>query len=131
MNTNESSAENNWITSKVIGTAMRVHSALGPGLLESSYLECLYYELKKIEKLKVEKEVSMPLVYADVDLDVGYRMDLLIEDSVVVELKAVDALNDVHLAQILTYMKLGNYKTGLLINFNVAMLKNGIRRVVN
>lgn len=131
MNTNESSAENNWITSKVIGAAMRVHSALGPGLLESSYLECLYYELKKIEKLKVEKEVSMPLVYADVDLDVGYRMDLLIEDSVVVELKAVDALNDVHLAQILTYMKLGNYQTGLLINFNVAMLKNGIRRVVN
>ena len=110
---------------------MRVHSALGPGLFESSYLACLYYELKNIEKLKVEKEVSMPLVYAEVNLDVGYRMDLLIEDRVVVELKAVDALNNVHLAQILTYMKLGGFKTGLLINFNVAMLKNGIRRVIN
>lgn len=123
--------ENNWITSKIIGAAMRVHTALGPGLLESSYRECLFYELKKKENLKVEKELKMPLVYEEVELDVGYRIDLLVEFAVVVELKAVDALNDVHLAQILTYMKLGDYKTGLLINFNVASLNLGIRRVAN
>lgn len=131
MEVKRTSEENNWITSKIIGAAMRVHTVLGPGLLESSYRECLYHELKKKENLKVEKELKMPLIYDEVELDVGYRIDLLIEDAVVVELKAVEALNDVHLAQILTYMKLGDFKTGLLINFNVALLKQGIRRVIN
>jgi GxxExxY protein len=133
MNTgnNHRGEDNNWITSKIIGAAMRVHTALGPGLLESSYRECLYHELKKKENLKVEKELKMPLVYEEVDLDVGYRIDLLVENAVVIELKAVEALNDVHLAQILTYRKLGDFKTGLLINFNVALLKQGIRRVIN
>lgn len=128
---NHRSEDNNWITSRVIGAAMRVHTALGPGLLESSYRECLFHELKMKENLKVEKELKMPLIYEEVELDIGYRIDLLVEGAVVVELKAVEALNDVHLAQILTYMKLGDFKTGLLINFNVALLKQGIRRVIN
>ena len=120
----------NDISNKIIGAAIKVHNALGPGLLESAYQECLYYALQK-EGLKVEKEKPMPLVFEEVKLDCGYRIDLLVENKVVVELKSVEALNDVHLAQTLTYLKLGNYKLGLLINFNVALLKQGIKRVAN
>lgn len=120
----------NEIANKVIGLAIEVHSALGPGLLESAYQECLHYKIGKAG-LKVEKEKPMPLVFEDVKLECGYRIDLLVENKLVVEIKSVEALNDVHLAQTLTYMKLGNYKLGLLINFNVALLKNGIKRVVN
>ena len=118
------------LTNRIIGTAMKVHDVLGPGLLESSYKECLYYKLKK-EGLVVHKEKAMPLVFEDVKLDCGYRIDLLVENKIVVELKSVECLNDVHLAQTLTYLKLGNYKVGLLINFNVVWLKDGIKRVIN
>jgi GxxExxY protein len=120
----------NELSHKIIGIAMEVHSALGPGLLESAYKECLYYKLSK-NGLFVEKEKPMPLIFEEVKLDIGYRLDLLIESKVVIEIKSVEALNDVHLAQTLTYLKLGNYKLGLLINFNVARLKDGIKRVVN
>ena len=122
--------EMNVLSGKIIALCFKVHSNLGPGLLESIYKECLYYELLKIG-YNVEKEKPMPIIYDGIKFDYGYRIDLLIEDKVVVELKAVEALNDVHLAQILTYLKLGNYKLGLLINFNVISLKNGIRRIIN
>ena len=120
----------NELSHKVIGLAMEVHTALGPGLLESAYKECLYYKIAN-SGLFVEKEKPMPLVFEEVKLDCGYRLDLLVENKLVVELKSVDILNDVHLAQVLTYMKLGNFKLGLLMNFNVARLKDGIKRVVN
>jgi GxxExxY protein len=120
----------NEIANKVIGLAIEVHAALGPGLLESAYQECLYYKIGK-SGLKVEKEKPMPLVFEDVKLECGYRIDLLVENKLVIEIKSVEALNDVHLAQTLTYMKLGNYKLGLLINFNVALMKTGIKRVIN
>ncbi len=120
----------NEVANQVIGIAIDVHKALGPGLLESAYKECLYYKINQAG-LYVEKEKPMPLKFENVKLDCGYRIDLLIENKLVVELKAVSALNDVHLAQILTYLKLGNYKLGLLINFNVRLLKNGIKRVIN
>ena len=107
-----------------------MHKLLGPGLLESAYQECLYYELKQMG-LKVQKEKPMPIIYKEVKLDHGYRIDLLVEDKVVIETKTVDTLNDVHLAQVLTYLRLGNYNLGLLLNFQVAMLKNGIKRVIN
>lgn len=122
--------EENELTHKIIGAAMDVHRTLGPGLLESAYQECLYYKLKK-EGLSVLKEKAMPLVFEEVKLECGYRIDLLVENSVVIEVKSVEALNDVHLAQTLTYMKLGNYKLGLLINFNVTLLKQGIKRLIN
>lgn len=120
----------NEISKKIIGLAIEVHQSLGPGLLESAYKECLYYKLKK-EGLYVVKEIPMPLVYEEVKLDCGYRIDILVESKVVIEIKSVEALNDVHLAQTLTYIKLGGYKLGLLINFNVHLLKEGIRRVAN
>ncbi|MBS1739377.1 MAG: GxxExxY protein [Bacteroidetes bacterium] len=120
----------NEVSNKIIGAAIKVHTQLGPGLLESAYQECLYYVLTK-EGLKVEKEKPMPLVFEEVKLDCGYRIDLLVENKVVIEVKSVEGLNDVHLAQTLTYLKLGNYKLGLLINFNVALLKQGIKRVAN
>jgi len=120
----------NEIANKVIGLAIEVHSALGPGLLESAYQECLFYKLGT-SGLRVEKEKPMPLVFEEVKLECGYRIDLLVENKIVIEVKSVEALNDVHLAQTLTYMKLGNYKLGLLINFNVALLKHGIKRLIN
>jgi len=120
----------NEIANKVIGLAIEVHKSLGPGLLESAYKECLYYKIQQAG-FSVEKEKPMPLVFEDVKLDIGYRIDILVENKLVVELKAVEVLNDVHLAQTLTYLKLGNFKLGLLINFNVALLKNGIKRVIN
>ena len=107
-----------------------VHRSLGPGLLENAYKECLFYKINQLG-LFVEKEKAMPLIFEEVKLDCGYRLDLLVENKLVVELKSVDVLNDVHLAQVLTYMKLGNFKLGLLMNFNVARLKDGIKRVVN
>jgi GxxExxY protein len=118
------------LSNKVIGIALKVHSNLGPGLLESAYQECLFYEIKKAG-FSVEKEKPMPLIYEEVKLDCGYRVDLLIENKLVIEIKSVDALNNIHLAQTLSYLKLGNFKLGLIINFNVAHLKNGIKRVIN
>ena len=120
----------NEISNKIIGFAIEVHQSLGPGLLESAYKECLYYKLMK-SGLKAEKEKPMPLIFEEVKLECGYRIDLLVEGKVVIEIKSVEALNDVHFAQTLTYMKLGGYKLGLLINFNVSLLKDGLRRVVN
>jgi GxxExxY protein len=120
----------NEIANKVIGIAIDIHKALGPGLLESVYKECLYYKIGK-SGLWVEKEKPMPLVFEEVKLDCGYRIDLLVEKKLVIEIKSVDALNDIHLAQTLTYLKLGNYKLGLLINFNVVLLKDGIKRIIN
>jgi len=120
----------NEIAGKVIGVAIEIHQALGPGLLENAYKECLYYKLCEAG-LYVEKEKAMPLIFEKVKLDCGYRIDLLVENKLVIELKSVDVINDVHLAQTLTYLKLGNFKLGLLINFNVALLKNGIKRMVN
>jgi len=120
----------NELSKIVIGLAIEVHNALGPGLLESAYKECLYYKIAKTG-LFVEKEKKMPLIFEDVRLECGYRIDILVENKLVLELKSIDALNDVHLAQTLTYMKLGNYKLGLLINFNVSLLKDGLKRIVN
>ena len=120
----------NQISRIVLDAAFKVHTKLGPGLLESAYRECLFYELNKIG-LNVRKEVPLPLVYEQVRLDVGYRVDLLIENKFIVEIKSVDKLNDVFLAQTLTYLKLSKIKLGLLINFNVARLKHGIKRVIN
>ena len=120
----------NEISREIVDAALKVHKQLGPGLLESAYEECLYYELIKRELL-VKKQKTLPLVYEEVKLDAGYRIDLLIEKKVIIEIKSVESLNDVHLAQILTYLKLSDCKLGLLINFNVALIKHGIRRVVN
>ena len=113
----------------ILGCALEVHKSLGPGLLESAYKECLYYKLGKAG-LYVEKEKPMPLIFEEVKLECGYRIDLLVEDEIVLELKSVETLTDVYLAQILTYMRLGNYNLGLLLNFNVSILKNGIKRVI-
>lgn len=120
----------NKLTEKIIGAAISVHKTLGPGLLESAYQECLLYELKTLG-LKVEKEKSLPIVYKEVKLDHGYRIDLLVENKIVLELKTVEFLTDVHTAQILTYLKLGNYPLGLLINFHTNLLKNGLKRFIN
>ena len=120
----------NELSNVVIGCAIKVHSALGPGLLESAYKECLFYELCRAG-FAVEKEKPLPLVYESVKLECGYRVDLLVEGKLIIEIKAVEGLTDIHLAQVLTYLKLSNCKLGLLINFNVVLLKQGIKRVVN
>lgn len=120
----------NQLTQKIIGCAIDVHKALGPGLLESAYQECLLYDLRQ-NGLFVERQIPMPIIYKEVKLDHGYRIDLLVENKVVIELKTVEYLSPVHTAQILTYMRLGNYKLGLLINFHVKLLKDGIKRFVN
>jgi GxxExxY protein len=114
----------------VIGAAMKVHSALGPGLLESAYEACLAHELSK-NSLRVDRQVSLPVVYDGVTLDVGYKLDLLVDGSVVVELKAVEKLLPIHTAQLLSYLKLGGYRVGYLLNFNVVSMRDGIKRVVN
>jgi GxxExxY protein len=119
----------NEITQEILDSAFKVHTALGPGLLESAYGECLAYELSK-KGLNIEKQKPMPLVYEAVKLDCGYRIDLLVEEKVVVELKAVEAFNDVHIAQTLTYMKLSDCKIGLLLNFHTKSLKDGIKRLI-
>lgn len=119
--------EENLITEKIIGCAIEVHKQLGPGLLESAYEECLYFELKNIG-LDVKKQLALPLVYKEIKLDAGYRIDLLVENKVIVEIKSVDAIAEIHKAQLMTYMKLASIKIGLLMNFNVTRLKDGIVR---
>jgi GxxExxY protein len=119
--------ELNEVTQKIIGCAIEVHKKLGPGLLESAYEECLAYELVK-NGLTIKRQHPTPIVYKEIKLEYGYRIDILVENSVVVELKVVDEFNPVHEAQILTYMKLSNKSLGLLINFNVTILRNGIKR---
>jgi GxxExxY protein len=119
--------EINEITEKIIGCAIEVHRKLGPGLLESAYEECLSFELEKAGLL-IKRQQPTPVVYKDIKLDCGYRIDILVENAVLIELKVVDEFNPVHIAQILTYMKFSNKRIGLLINFNVTILKNGIRR---
>ena len=120
----------NEITSEIIKCSIEVHKSLGPGLLESAYKECLFYELQK-SGLKVEKEKPLPLIYKEVKLECGYRADLFVNNQIIVEIKSVDTLNDIHLAQVLTYLKLVNKRIGLLINFNVLKLKDGIKRIAN
>ncbi|WP_456315583.1 GxxExxY protein [Pseudomonas shirazensis] len=127
---NESRNKLDKITYKIIGLAIDVHKQLGPGLLESAYQECLYYEIVN-SGLIVEKQKTLPIIYKDIKLDHGYRIDLLIENKIVIELKTVEAFTDVHFAQILTYLKLGNYPLGLLINFDSKILKNNIKRFIN
>jgi GxxExxY protein len=120
----------NQITEQIIGAAIAVHRALGPGLLESAYEACLAYELTQ-QGLKVETQKPLPVVYREVKLDCGYRLDLLVEDAVIVELKSVDRLASIHTAQLMSYLKLSGCRVGLLINFNETLLKNGIVRKVN
>ncbi|MBS9524103.1 GxxExxY protein [Litoribacter alkaliphilus] len=118
----------NEITEKVLFCAYRVHSELGPGLLEKAYEDCLLYELT-LQGLQVEAQKLLPLKYRDILIETGYRLDLLVEGKVIVEIKATDAFKDVHLAQVLTYLRLTECKIGLLLNFNVKSLKHGIKRV--
>jgi len=120
----------NALSNLIINRAIKVHQTLGPGLLESSYRECLFYELINAG-LYVEKEKKLPLVYEKVKLECGYRIDIMVESKVVVETKSVEAINDIYLAQVLTYLKLSECRLGLLLNFNVILMKNGIRRIVN
>jgi GxxExxY protein len=117
------------LTSSILHCAFKVHSALGPGLLESAYEECLHYQLVKQGHV-VAKQKAMPLIYEEMKLDVGYRLDLLVENKVILEIKSVEVLNPVHLAQIMTYLKLSGCRIGFLINFNVLSLKEGIQRVI-
>ena len=120
----------NEIATKVINCSIKVHKELGPGLLEKVYEEALCYMLRK-EGLKVEKQKELPIFFDGVKLESIYKLDLLVEDKLIIELKSVESLSDIHLAQTLTYLKLGGLKLGLLINFNVSLLKNGIKRVIN
>ncbi|MGM0477970.1 MAG: GxxExxY protein [Bacteroidota bacterium] len=113
----------------MLDSAYKIHTALGPGLLESAYQACLVYELKK-KGLKVEVEKALPLIYEEVNLECGYRIDILVENKVVIELKTVEAFTDVHTAQVLTYLKLSDCKVGLLLNFHTKSLKNGIKRLI-
>ena len=122
--------ELNKITEAIIGAAIEVHRALGPGLLESADVTCLVYELRE-RGYKVFQEVPLPLIYKEVKLDCGYRLDLLVNDAVIVEVKSVESLAPIHEAQLLSYLKLADCKVGLLINFNVKMLKQGIKRLAN
>jgi GxxExxY protein len=117
------------LTSSILQCAYKVHSALGPGLLESAYEECLHYELDKAG-LEVKKQKSMPLVYEEMKLELGYRIDLMVESKVIIEIKSVDAVNPVHFAQLMTYLKLSKCRIGFLINFNVQSLKDGIQRII-
>ena len=120
----------NQISKIVVDAAFAVHKSLGPGLLDSAYEACLAHELLK-RGLRVETQKGLPLVYEEVNLEVGYRADIIVERKFIIEVKSVDALNDVHLAQLLTYLKLSDCKLGLLINFNVALIKDGLKRVIN
>ena len=120
----------NRLSNVTIGAALRVHTALGPGMLESAYEACLFFELTALD-LKVERQKSLPLVYRGHRLDCGYRVDLLVEDSIIVEVKAVERLERVHSAQLLSYLRQLKLKLGLLVNFNVRWLQDGIKRIVN
>lgn len=119
----------NELATKVIGLAIEVHNSLGPGLLEKTYQECLFYKINQAG-LFAEKEKAVPLIYEEVKLDHGYRVDILVERKLVLEVKCVDLFNEIHVAQVLTYLRFGEYKLGLLLNFNVLRLRDGIRRVV-
>ena len=118
------------LTEQIIGSAISVHRILGPGLLESAYEECLCFELSQ-SKLRFERQVPLPVVYKDVRLDCGYRMDLVVENMVIIEIKAVERIIPVHEAQLLSYLKLADKRVGLLINFHVPVLKSGLKRIVN
>jgi len=120
----------NEITERIIGCAIEVHRSLGPGLLENAYQECLLFELAD-SGLIVEKQRALPLVYKAVRLDAGYRLDLIVENKVIIEVKAIEAINDIHIAQLLTYLKVSGCKVGLLLNFNVLKLTDGLKRLVN
>lgn len=120
----------NELSSIIIGAAIEVHKQLGPGLLESSYEICLAYELKQ-KGLHVKTQIPLPIIYKEVNLETGYRIDIIVEKKVIIEVKAVDEFSNIHLAQILTYLKLSELKLGLLLNFNVAKMSEGIKRVVN
>jgi GxxExxY protein len=122
--------DENAVGDRLLGCALNVHRALGPGLLESAYEACLSYELSKAG-LEHQRQLVLPIVYEGMRVDLGYRLDILVEKIVVVELKTVDVLTDVHRAQLLSYLKLGGYRLGYLLNFNVKMLKTGIRRLAN
>lgn len=120
----------NDLATKIIGAAIEVHRQLGPGLLESTYETCLAYELKQIG-LNLQQQVALPVVYKEVKLNAGYSIDLLVENKIIIEIKSVEVLADIHTAQLLTYLKLKDLKLGLLINFNEVLLKNGLKRVLN
>ena len=120
----------NEVSKVIFDAGLKVHRQLGAGLLESAYEESLYYELQK-SGLLIEKQKPMPLIYDDIKLDIGYRIDLLVERKVVVEIKSVESLNEIHIAQVLTYLKLSNCKLGLLINFNSVLFTNGVKRLIN
>jgi GxxExxY protein len=120
----------NEISKIVFELGMKVHRTLGPGLLESSYEECLYYELRK-SNLNVERQKVLPVYYEGILMETSYRIDIIVENKLILELKAVESINDLHLAQLLTYLKLSNCKLGMLINFNVPLFKNGVKRVIN
>ncbi|MDD2411675.1 MAG: GxxExxY protein [Bacteroidales bacterium] len=122
--------EENQISKEIIGCAIEVHRLLGPGLLESAYEQCLYYELQKVG-LIVERQKALPLIYKEINLNYGYKIDLIVENKVIIELKAVEDINDIHVAQLLTYLKISGCKLGLLMNFNVLRMKDGIKRLVN
>ena len=119
----------NSITKEVLKAAFTVHTQLGPGLLESDYEACLFYEIIQLG-LEVERQVAMPLIYKEIKMETGYRLDLLVQKKVIIEVKAVETFTDVHIAQMITYLKLSNCKIGLLINFHVSSLKNGIKRII-
>ncbi|MDR3695270.1 GxxExxY protein [Mucilaginibacter sp.] len=119
----------NKLATEVIGAAIKVHKYLGPGLLESVYKECLFYDLVKMG-IYVEKEKPLPVIYQEIRLECGYRLDLLVENKLIVEIKAVEELNKIHMAQVLTYLKISGCKLGLLMNFNVLMVKDGIKRLI-
>ena len=120
----------NEISQKIIGASIEVHKQLGPGLLESSYEICLAYELRQLG-LNIQTQVALPVVYKDVKLEAGYRIDILVENKIIIEVKAVETLSEIHTAQILTYLKLKKLKLGLLINFNSVKVIDGVKRVIN
>jgi GxxExxY protein len=121
--------DHNQITEKIIGAAIQVHKIFGPGMLESVYEECLAFELERLN-LTVEKQKSIPIIYKDIKFDCGYRIDMMVENKVLLELKAIESITNVHMAQILTYMKFANVEIRLLINFKVTKLINGIKRFI-
>ena len=128
--TKEKSMSENELAKIVFEAGLKIHKTLGPGLLESAYEACLCYELLK-HQLHVERQVALPLIYEEIKLEAGYRIDLKVENKLIVEIKSVEALNDLHMAQIITYLKLSDCKLGLLINFNTVLFKNGVKRVIS
>lgn len=120
----------NELSKIAVDCMFKIHKNLGPGLLESAYEECLFYELSKTG-LPVERQKPLPLIYETIKMEIGYRVDLMIENKLVIEVKAVEALNDIHKAQVITYLKLSGCKLGLLVNFNITLIKDGIKRIVN